>query len=141
MIETPEGAMYPYNDAQSLEEIAEDLFKNDFNKVIDLLRQYTKQLRYDEALTAYDTPAFTQWFGTVRLKQEKVLCICNANVDSVLSNVLNTEDGFLMIDCEWVTDFPVPVDFLYWRIVYSLLYVYQNCASRYLWKNAFSYWM
>lgn len=120
MIETPEGAMYPYNDAQSLEEIAEDLFKNDFNKVIDLLRQYTKQLRYDEALTTYDTPAFTQWFGTVRLKQEKVLCICNANVDSVLSNVLNTEDGFLMIDCEWVTDFPVPVDFLYWRIVYSL---------------------
>lgn len=120
MVEIPEGAIYPYKDAQSLEDLFRDLIKDDFNKAIDLLKQYTKQLTCDEALIEYSTPAFTQWFGTARLEQEKVLCVCNANVDSVLSNVLDTKDGFLMIDCEWVTGFPVPVDFLYWRIVYSL---------------------
>ncbi len=65
--------------------------------------------------TAYMTPAFQRWFGDTKASREQMMCVCPANVDLMADNVFADGDGLIVTDCEWVTDFPVPADFLLWR--------------------------
>lgn len=48
------------------------------------------------------------------------------NLDSILSNFIITNMGWVCLDYEWVLDFPVPVDFLKYRI---LVYLYNDVAA------------
>ncbi|MCR5227998.1 MAG: glycosyltransferase [Eubacterium sp.] len=48
------------------------------------------------------------------------------NLDSILSNFIITNMGWVCLDYEWVLDFPVPADFLKYRI---LVYLYNDVAA------------
>lgn len=41
-----------------------------------------------------------------------------SNIDSIFSNFMVTDAGYVCLDYEWVCDFPVPVDYLKYRTVY-----------------------
>ena len=45
-----------------------------------------------------------------------------SNLDSIFSNFIETEEGLVCLDYEWVLDFPVPVDFIRYRVI-RYLYV------------------
>lgn len=82
---------------------------------ISSLRQMTKDQRMQ----------FGRVFGDRELKAD-CTCVAPANIDLILDNIFETGDGFQVIDCEWIFDFPVPVAFLLWRAVNEL---YSNQLS------------
>lgn len=68
---------------------------------------------------------FLYVFGVRRLPGEQE-CIAPANIDLILDNIFEAEDGYRVIDCEWIFDFPVPVSFLVWRMINEL---YSVCPA------------
>ena len=55
-----------------------------------------------------------------------VPCLHVSNIDLLFENVLLTDDGHYCLDYEWVFDFPVPVDYIRYRI---LFYAYRQFKS------------
>ena len=55
-----------------------------------------------------------------------VPCFHVSNIDLLFENVLLTDDGNYCLDYEWVFDFPVPVDYIRYRI---LFYAYRQFKS------------
>lgn len=45
-----------------------------------------------------------------------------ANIDSVSHNFLRKDGKIWMMDYEWVWDYPVPIDYLKYRVLYQILY-------------------
>lgn len=64
------------------------------------------------------TEAFVSLFGDQYI--EDVPAICPANIDSIFSNFIETKDGLVCLDYEWVFDFPVPVDYIRYRVLFHL---------------------
>ena len=64
------------------------------------------------------TEAFRAVFGNKY--PEKARALCPANIDSIFSNFIETEDGLVCLDYEWVFDFPIPVDFIRYRVLFHL---------------------
>ena len=120
MEQSADGVYYFYNPCQTMAEFVKTEIEKDSLGAINLVNEYLQKLTRDSCLMNYDTPGFTQWFGGERLEYPAVSCISTANIDAVLSNILYDGTDFMMIDCEWVTDFPIPVDFLYWRVIFAL---------------------
>ncbi len=52
-------------------------------------------------------------------------CACS-DIDALLENIMDTDEGVLFLDYEWVFDFPVPEHFVAYRILY---YFYEQTAS------------
>ena len=48
----------------------------------------------------------------------KAFSICN--IDSIFSNFIKTDDGVVCLDYEWVLDFPIPVDFVRYRLIQNI---------------------
>lgn len=67
------------------------------------------------------TEGFEAVFGRVEL--DGVPALNPANIDSLLTNFIENNGGICCIDCEWVCRFPVPVDYIRYRI---LRYFYLN---------------
>ncbi len=65
------------------------------------------------------TDGFEAIFGSVDLGA--VPALNPANIDSLFTNFVETDEGTYCIDCEWVCHFPVPVAFIKYRI---LLYLF-----------------
>ncbi len=55
-----------------------------------------------------------------------VPCFHVSNIDLLFENVLLTDDGNYCLDYEWVFDFPVPIDYIRYRI---LFYAYRQFKS------------
>ncbi len=65
------------------------------------------------------TEDFERVFGKVEIPETPALN--PANIDSLLTNFARNDSGTYCFDCEWVCNFPVPIDFIKYRI---LLYLY-----------------
>ena len=52
--------------------------------------------------------------------REDYECVCPANVDLICSNIFMGEKENQIIDYEWMFDFPVPVNFIMWRLIHEL---------------------
>ena len=85
---------------------------------IDLLQE---QVTAGSRVTAYESEAFRAWFGDGNLQEKETLCADPANVDLMADNLFPEGDGCLLTDCEWVTDFPVPVAFILWRALEAVI--------------------
>ena len=66
------------------------------------------------------TPEFEEVFGKHEWLEGKKACR-KLDIDLTLDNLILTADGSSrIIDYEWIFDFPVPVDFVYYRAVLAL---------------------
>lgn len=73
------------------------------------------------------TREFGKVFGEfVRLEDEAMAC---TNIDALLENILVTDDGWYAIDYEWVYDFPVPVQFVKYRILFYFFRKYYSLMN------------
>ena len=83
-----------------------------------LLDRYRERL-FDGADTRADlyAPPFSDFFGAEQI-EGALTCACPANVDLTLDNLMVNADGSLTaIDYEWIVDFPVPCDYIFWRAI------------------------
>lgn len=113
---------YPFIEGMNLqEEIAEILAVKDFSiddrkvRILHILDQFVEACRKAaSAVENYATEDFRRVFGP-EITEKKFPCLCPANIDLILNNVFYSAGQYLVIDPEWVFDFPVPVDFIIWR--------------------------
>jgi len=115
---------FPYIEGQTLAEQidAERLDRERFVARVNerLERALHVQQRF---VTPFRTsPGFEAMFGKVELGED-VAALNPANIDSLLTNFIENESGLYCIDCEWVCEFPVPLDYVRYR---ALRYLYMN---------------
>lgn len=67
----------------------------------------------------YQTEEFVKTFGSYPGK-EYYECIQPANVDLICSNLIEVDEGYQIIDYEWIFPFMVPVSFIMWRMLHEL---------------------
>ena len=78
----------------------------------------------------YQTEEFKKIFGNVVTEDNKKVTICPANIDCICDNIICREEGYVMIDGEWIFDLPVPVDFIMWRMVNELYTQHENSLEK-----------
>lgn len=108
---------YPYIEGTPIEEI----YKGDDNnseEIIsftkEIIEKYikpsedieTKYIKYDE---------FLEFFGDVDCSEE--ICIKPCNIDMIFDNIVIAKGVPVVYDYEWVFDFPIPKDYVIYRIL------------------------
>ncbi len=75
------------------------------------------------------TDGFAVVFGEKEMETlagSSAACLRVSNIDLLFENVMLTDDGNYCLDYEWVFDFPVPIDYIRYRI---LFYAYRQFKS------------
>lgn len=106
---------YPYAHQKTLEDmLREAAEREDASGIFDVFERIARLSRIGESEWE-ETASFTQWFGEERLSDWAIACTKPANIDMVPDNIFVDGDDCVLSDCEWVTDFAVPVGFIVWR--------------------------
>lgn len=121
--------VFEYLKGRTFESRLLELLNKDEREAFDReIKTFTQRLYEDSSLSKdFQTPEFMKMFGPEKLDKE-LHVIDNANIDLIYSNIIG-DDQPMVIDYEWVTDFPVPVEFIVWR---GLFYLYlKNDLAQY----------
>ena len=70
---------------------------------------------------------FREFFGDMDIPSG-IPALKNSNADMIFSNFLKTDDGTFCIDYEWFFDFPVPEDYIRYRVYRCAFESYINIA-------------
>lgn len=123
-------AIYPFIEGESEES---RLKKNldDKDKLINGLHAFVRcitELKSDKYTVFNMTDEFTNVFGENQkfAMLEGLEATSVANVDMIPENFIWDEDKLFCLDCEWVMQFPVPLEFLKYR---SLIYFYRKFSK------------
>ena len=108
--------LYPYLTGKTLEdELYEAILNQDKEGAVRVFQQIRELAAVKPVQKSYESEPFTAWFGEARIAERKPECTETANVDLTPDNIFLEQDQPILSDCEWVTDFAVPVSFLIWR--------------------------
>ena len=111
---------YPLLTGKTLhQEIAELAYKEDLEEIKALLKKFYQEFFGARQVVDYRTGEFREVFGD-HPGREDYECVCPANVDLICSNIFMGEKENQIIDYEWMFDFPVPVNFIMWRLIHEL---------------------
>lgn len=111
---------YPLLTGKTLhQEIAELAQKEDLEEIKALLKKFYQEFFGARQVVDYRTGEFREVFGD-HPGREDYECVCPANVDLICSNIFMGEKENQIIDYEWMFDFPVPVNFIMWRLIHEL---------------------
>ena len=120
---------------------------------VDLMRQTIDILLAAEeaAIIPFTaSEAFEQVFGRESMEAllereektgEQMACFRVSNIDLLFENILLTDDGMYCLDYEWVFSFPIPVEFIRYRILYYAYRQFKSLLAGYTgvgqWLSAF----
>lgn len=122
---TEDGISYPYIEAETADGRLKALLQTgQRERVLELIDRVLALASVNPSEARYAKPAFERWFGPEKLSRPAVTCVRPANIDLILDNIFITEDGYRLVDCEWVADFPVPVAFILWRALNNAYFQY-----------------
>ena len=109
---------YPYIEHESFEKVLINAINNmDSEEFFVLLEKYFDALFYNSFKTdEYCTPEFLEIF---KVKSDKCFsCHDITNIDVIFSNLFLIDDEFVCIDYEWMFDLPVPLEYIFYRVVH-----------------------
>lgn len=111
-------ARYPYIEGENLEQqLQGDLADPD--RLIDHMKQLISILEKacEEQMTDFRmTEEIREIYGEIPERQQKA--VPNLGIDLLFDNLMGTEGSLISLDCEWVTEDPVPFEYLVYRQVY-----------------------
>ncbi len=117
------SARFAYIDGESLEEQLDRLLaEKNYVEILERWQWFRAQLQAicgDEAFVP--TEAFEAVFGKARLSGGKKAASFS-NLDLIFSNVIWDGEQWNVIDYEWVFDFPVPAEFIFYRSVFYYIH-------------------
>ena len=115
-----EGLVFPFVSGLSLmDRIDTDRFDRErFVRQVNEAFEKIFAVREECRVPFAPTDGFIKVFGD--RYPEGAQALCPANVDPLFSNFIETENGLACLDYEWVYDFPVPVDYLRYRVLFRL---------------------
>lgn len=116
--EQAQGLCFAYINGESLEDRWDNsLAEGDTLLVEKEMLQFAKEIRSMFGNAEFSvTDQFSRVFGTVDLPQ-KLPGAEISNIDMLAGNIILNPAGKYVIDYEWVFYFPVPVDFIIYRMV------------------------
>ncbi len=83
-----------------------------------LLDCYRKKIFDGAKKVDFYTEEFQNDFGTVRCEGE-LLCVSPANIDLTFDNLVLNDDGSMTaVDYEWIANFAIPSEYIFWRSVF-----------------------
>lgn len=132
---TEDGVRLEYLEGQTLEEFLDGLLeKGCVEEAKERLMSYLEQVRtlYDKELFQV-TEHFEKVFGREKAP-EGMTCAEITNIDMVCENVVLTAPP-TVLDYEWTFDFPVPCQFVLYRIIHY--YIATHSAREILSEEAF----
>ncbi|WP_281890071.1 hypothetical protein [Paenibacillus sp. YYML68] len=124
--------IYNYVKSESLSDILIKLLEKDniegfYNKLQEY-KVFIENLQDIPPINFHSCESFIEVFGTeLSLKAARVLN--PANIDLVFDNILVKDNDYIIIDCEWVFNFNVPVLFIMYRAILSFWTKYCNFIS------------
>lgn len=110
---------------------------------VELIRQTIDILLAVEeaALVPFaETPEFAGVFGQQSMEAllkeaeqdgEPIVCFRVSNIDLLFDNILLTDDGMYCLDYEWVFSFPIPAEFIRYRILFYSYRQFKSLLSDY----------
>lgn len=127
---------FEYLEGKTLENILDELYaEGKYDQLIELFRNYIDIIRSANGEKKFKaTKEFENVFGAFHVNRELAAADFN-NLDMVVSNIIVSDDTWNVIDYEWTFDFPIPVNFIIFRIIHY--YVYETAKREALQKVGF----
>lgn len=100
----------------------EQILEN-IKEIRDILKSHAQEV-------PYQTANFEKIFGNAKSEKETAYTVCPANIDCICDNIICRQDGYVLIDGEWIFDVAVPVDFIVWRLVNELYTQHKNLLDQ-----------
>ncbi len=124
------SAKYAYIDGKSQEEILKQNL-NDKDALINEMHVFLRnilELRSDKYIVFHKNADFISMFGDDEKWNvlEGMEATSVANIDMIPENFMLDETGLYCLDCEWVLEFPIPLEYIKYR---SLLYFYRKFSK------------
>ena len=119
--ETKNSLTFEFIDGVSMEESWRKTRINNMNEANEIILSYAKLVKNGfktgTFLSESMGKAYTEVFGEGNYTQLNSLkCFeTTSNCDLIPQNIIVKDDRFYIIDYEWVFDFPVPVEYIYFR--------------------------
>ncbi|MBQ6341610.1 MAG: methyltransferase [Anaerolineaceae bacterium] len=109
---------YPFVKHRTLEADLMDAIKNkNSDHIIEIFDMVRNLAQVNSCENEYYSQEFKNWFGNAKLKSSNEICVSPGNIDLTLDNIFIGNGKLIINDCEWITKFPVPMDFIVWRFV------------------------
>ena len=118
---------FEYLEGKTLDVLLDQLLEeNRLEELEKILLDYVKIINnYSSDQLFIISDSFESVFGKVDLPSG-LKSASVTNVDMIVSNAFVVENGYKVIDYEWVFDFPIPANY----VVFRVLYYYMNSSSR-----------
>ena len=131
---TEVGTAIDFLTGQTLEEQMDHfLLEGQTEEAIALLMKYIEVIKKSGSCEQFVvTEEFEKVFGEVLLPED-LTCAKVTDIDMVTGNVICTGDGWIHMDYEWTFDFPIPVNYVVFRIIQN--YLYGNVERSALYKE------
>lgn len=123
-------AEYPFIEGESEDSRLKKLLGNR-EQLIENIQTFMKlvtEIKADKDVSFEITEAFSNVFGNHKEYEEIMgeAAVTAANIDMIPENFIWSGDKLYCLDCEWVLQFPVPLEFIKYRI---LLYFYRKFSK------------
>jgi hypothetical protein len=121
------GLLYPLLPHPTFEKLVADrLGERDGNGSLAVINDYLDLLRGLPSQGCVPEQFLAFIGGAKKKTRESFLCFTAGPIDLIPRNVLVADSSYYMIDHEWFLDFPVPVDFVIYRGLTSLIFNLQR---------------
>ncbi len=113
---------YPFINLQSLEKLIETSLDNrEINLCTEYVSSYIHFLQKLPTVECYPEDFITRFGISPSYVASSARCFTAGPIDCIPSNILVDEASWYVLDHEWFFDFPIPVDFLIYRGIISLI--------------------
>ena len=122
IIDTPQGIAFEHVAGEPLQQrLANHLRYDNYAAFEQEVTRFADILIEKSTEPFYLTPEFSTIFQSTK-DFKGLKCGDISNIDLIFSNVIVNEDKMVMIDYEWVFEFPIPVNFILFRSIFHLFH-------------------
>lgn len=108
---------YKFLEEKSLEDyILDAIFNNDISEFFRLLEEYYEKLFYN----SFESRDYAEgkFLDIFKIKSDKMFhCHDKSNLDLIFSNIFFIGEEYVAIDYEWIFDFPIPLEYIFYRVL------------------------
>jgi hypothetical protein len=121
------GLLYPYLRHPTFEKLVADrLISGDSDAALAIVTNYISLLRSLPARSCVPEEFLAFVNDPHPRISENLLCFSAGPIDLIPSNILVADGSYYAIDNEWFFDFPIPVDFVIYRGLTSMIFRLQR---------------
>ncbi|RLA71961.1 MAG: hypothetical protein DRG30_07930 [Epsilonproteobacteria bacterium] len=124
--QTPTSLTFEFVDGISLENRLHTALQKNEEEATKIVDEYMQIINENFKTLPFDnkqyTDEFTNIFGEpLGIDAEQEICLShNSNIDLIFSNLIYRGEEIYIIDYEWVFDFPIPLNYIFYRGIYLL---------------------